>query len=64
MVDQERLAKLEGIAKNITGLPVADQFRKLGEAGLKLQEINWKNCVSDPGAELNIPTTEDQLRVG
>lgn len=42
MGDQEKLAGLAVIAENITGLPVAEQFRILGKAGLNYRILIGK----------------------
>lgn len=55
-----RMRQLAAIAREVTDLPVGKQFRVLGAAGLRLEEVNWENCVSHPEWPiLRIPTTAD-----
>lgn len=56
----QRMDQLAAIAHEVKDLPVHTQFRVLGAAGLKLSDINWENCVSNPGLPVSrIPTTRD-----
>ncbi len=55
MSDKERTAQLATLAATITNKPVYEQFQILGKAGLRLTDINWENCNTDPGATIVIP---------
>lgn len=60
MATGNRIETLAEKAKQLTHLSVADQFSELAESGLKLDDVNWKNRVSDPNSlESRIPTTSD-----
>lgn len=56
MEDEGRIARLAEIAKNITDRSVYEQFQILGKEGLKLTDINWENCNTEPGLVYVIPT--------
>lgn len=56
MAGVSRLERLGELAKEITGLPVADQIRLLGNAGLRTEDINWRvPRNADPGLVTRIP---------
>lgn len=48
-----RLERLAKAAERIKRLSVTDQFQTLGAMGLRLDDINWKNRVSDPTLQVS-----------
>ncbi len=58
MSDKERIQQLAALAATITNKPMNEQFQILGAAGLRLPDINWENCNTDPTATVLLPTAK------